>query len=943
NRPVWSPDGRRIAFGKAAGSGSSIYIMNADGSDQHPLETPDGGRISHPHSWDWRPDGQRLVVGSHSGSLHILRLDGTEEREVPGARVCPSGQDCFVLGHPAWSPDGTTLAAWTGGTTRDDSGLYLIAPDGSGKRRILAASNDLGGESPHWQAVESARVTTTTTTTITPQPISGVTRIPTQKPFKGCVNAERGPNGEVYVVDSVRPGVSDLLRRYDSLGRKLWETFLPGEACNKPAVGPDGSVYHLLAVDSGTLLSAVDPTGAVRTLRTFTSAEAIYDVAIGSDGLLYLNGTKGPHCAGAIDPTGRIADQRLTNFACDSGLLETRPSAAVFVRYDGHAAWLRYSETVGVAIPNPSPDFSFGYDIDDQANVFTYNRGDGNAGDSCSRAKLSMRNALTDTTWTQPVTALVTATESCRVLRVVALGRGRSALLTADSSGASITWVTSNGRPETTRALDPRSHVQSINVTADGNGAVISVATVVRDCPTVLQPNRTCGDVVARKLNSDGQGEASGIIVGAPSLEVLNPSHPQRPHDVLDGDGFVGVETSAGDEFANSPGTVTELSLFLLPVARESWRNPPVATGPIPPTTTTTIPVSSGTLRIAPPEAVQGTTFSLSYSCPARTIPNIRITNSSNQPVVQGFSFGLRTVKNGRDYNQTLTAYNPGVYTLSLFCNNTPAGSARLTVTAIERGVGKYVALGDSFSSGEGTYSYDSNALRCHRGKAAWPRQLEADANQLGPIQHRACTGATTRDLLAPQKGKRVPAQIPNTPQPDVGLVTLTIGGNDAGFRNILMECVLPGSCADAPDRSDFLVKLVALTETLKRVVYPRLERAYPNARIVHVGYPRLTPLRGSTPINCMWLDPDEQDAGAKLADRINGAIRSAVRGQSRIEYADVTNALQGSELCTADSWVHEITPLFALAELTEQGHPDARGQNAYEMAVAKELGLRLF
>ncbi len=190
-------------------------------------------------------------------------------------------------------------------------------------------------------------------------------------------------------------------------------------------------------------------------------------------------------------------------------------------------------------------------------------------------------------------------------------------------------------------------------------------------------------------------------------------------------------------------------------------------------------------------------------------------------------------------------------------------------------------------------------------------------------------------------------AQIPTTPQLDVGLVTLTIGGNDAEFRQILKECYGLGSCVDAPDRSDFLLKLAILTETLKRVVYPRLIRAYPNARIVHVGYPRLTPLRGSTPINCMWLDPDEQDAGDRLVHRINDAIRSAVKGQSRIEYADVTDALAGHELCQVDSWVNYLflspddIPYTVNTNEgdTERGHPTPRGQTAYAVAVATALG----
>src|SRR6266540_1182005 len=60
--PSWSPDGRRVAFCRQEGDGSTaeIYVMNADGSGQRNLtnnSVPDWGPA-------WSPDGKLIAFGS---------------------------------------------------------------------------------------------------------------------------------------------------------------------------------------------------------------------------------------------------------------------------------------------------------------------------------------------------------------------------------------------------------------------------------------------------------------------------------------------------------------------------------------------------------------------------------------------------------------------------------------------------------------------------------------------------------------------------------------------------------------------------------------------------------------------------------------------------------------------------------------------------------------
>lgn len=93
--------------------------------------------------------------------------------------------------------------------------------------------------------------------------------------------------------------------------------------------------------------------------------------------------------------------------------------------------------------------------------------------------------------------------------------------------------------------------------------------------------------------------------------------------------------------------------------------------------------------------------------------------------------------------------------------------------------------MGDSYSAGVGTYDYDLN-LGCYRSSDSYPLYLK-DELGLDLMSFIACEGAMTSDIFANQ-GSNAPQLDALTP--DVGLVTLSIGGNDLGFVEVLTRCV---------------------------------------------------------------------------------------------------------------------------------------------------------
>jgi len=100
--PSWSPDGSRLAL--TALFDFAIDIVNADGSGRSRVTEP-GSFLQSDSDPDWSPNGSQLAFGRFfifqegSGSaVYSIRPDGSEERPLVGGY------------HPAWSPDGSHIA-----------------------------------------------------------------------------------------------------------------------------------------------------------------------------------------------------------------------------------------------------------------------------------------------------------------------------------------------------------------------------------------------------------------------------------------------------------------------------------------------------------------------------------------------------------------------------------------------------------------------------------------------------------------------------------------------------------------------------------------------------------------------------------------------------------------------------------------------------------------
>jgi hypothetical protein len=117
------------------------------------------------------------------------------------------------------------------------------------------------------------------------------------------------------------------------------------------------------------------------------------------------------------------------------------------------------------------------------------------------------------------------------------------------------------------------------------------------------------------------------------------------------------------------------------------------------------------------------------------------------------------------------------------------------TVTVV---LGNYVAMGDSYSSGEGNGSYtldgntNTSADMCHRSLNSYPEDLfTVLPYSTGSFTDVACSGAETHDFIYPNAQNHEAAQISAAGLGNsTNVVTFTIGGDDAGFGEALKGCV---------------------------------------------------------------------------------------------------------------------------------------------------------
>jgi hypothetical protein len=250
----------------------------------------------------------------------------------------------------------------------------------------------------------------------------------------------------------------------------------------------------------------------------------------------------------------------------------------------------------------------------------------------------------------------------------------------------------------------------------------------------------------------------------------------------------------------------------------------------------------------------------------------------------------------------------------ALALSTTVLALGSLAATPAQAAGAHYVALGDSYSSGDGAGSYYSSSGSCLRSANAYAVKWAA-ANSPASFKFVACAGASVPDVISSQL---------SSVTSDTTLVSFTIGGNDVGFSSIMETCVLSSDSACQTAVNNAKTSAANVLPGRLATLFADIKSAAPNAHVVVLDYPHLYKITSL----CIGLSNTKRTALNSGADALDTAVAKAT-ANAGYTFADVRSKFSGHELCSGDGWLHSVT-----IPLDESYHPTALGQSSGYLPV---------
>ncbi|MEV4348699.1 SGNH/GDSL hydrolase family protein [Actinoplanes sp. NPDC049596] len=218
-----------------------------------------------------------------------------------------------------------------------------------------------------------------------------------------------------------------------------------------------------------------------------------------------------------------------------------------------------------------------------------------------------------------------------------------------------------------------------------------------------------------------------------------------------------------------------------------------------------------------------------------------------------------------------------------------------------------YVALGDSYSSGVGAPSQSGTCLRSPYGYPA----LWAAVNKPTSFTNLTCGGAVTGDVINTQ-APAIPA--------GADLISITIGGNDAGFAPTVLSCQVSSDAACvrtvAAARADITTTLGAKLDA----TYTAIKAKAPAARVIVLGYPILFDT-SSASCGLAGMSLTKRRALNEGAQVLDDLIRDRAQAAG-FTWSDVRDEFQGHGICSSSPYLNGLT----LLPPQNSFHPNANG-----------------
>ncbi|MDX6689663.1 MAG: hypothetical protein QOG15_1120 [Solirubrobacteraceae bacterium] len=262
--------------------------------------------------------------------------------------------------------------------------------------------------------------------------------------------------------------------------------------------------------------------------------------------------------------------------------------------------------------------------------------------------------------------------------------------------------------------------------------------------------------------------------------------------------------------------------------------------------------------------------------------------------------------------------------------------------SAVAADPGPYVALGDSYTAAPLVPTTHGEPLGCYRSTHNYPSLVAAGLGAT-TFTDVSCSSAETKDMTGAQT---VQLGSPNPPQlsglgATARLVTVGIGGNDAGLVGVATKCLQLGAlaptgsaCRDyyAPNGNDTIAAKIDATAPKIASVLQAVHDRSPAARVAIVGYPDVAPPGGGA--GCYPLvpvSPDDLRYIDALILRINAMIKTQAEANDA-EYVDTYDDSRGHDVCTLPGmrWFEGLVPTMVAYPL----HPNALGEASMARSV---------
>jgi lysophospholipase L1-like esterase len=231
----------------------------------------------------------------------------------------------------------------------------------------------------------------------------------------------------------------------------------------------------------------------------------------------------------------------------------------------------------------------------------------------------------------------------------------------------------------------------------------------------------------------------------------------------------------------------------------------------------------------------------------------------------------------------------------------------------------RYVALGDSYSSGTGTRTYFDSG--CQRSVYAYPYLLSQQRANT-QLVFAACSGAKTGDVLANQVSSLTSS---------TAIVTITIGGNDAGFSSVITECAKPAWAEDCAGRVTTAQNYIRNTLPGQlNSVYTQIKNRSPTAKVIVLSYPRL--FNGEDCNGGTWFSPDDETRLNATAD----LLRDVTKGRAAaygFYFKDAIPGFIGHAVCDSVEWLNGLSNPTG-----ESYHPNTKGHSSGYLPLVRAI-----